>query len=50
MGYKALGFVVWKGLRFYVRRRVNTRRILVVGGVLVLGAGGLAVALRSGGE
>lgn len=48
MGYKLLGFVVWKGARMYLRRRVNLRKVFVVGGVLALGAGGLAVALRSG--
>lgn len=50
MGYKLLGFVVWKGARIYLRRRVNTRKILLAGGALALGAGGLAVALRSGRE
>lgn len=48
MAYKLLGFVVWKGLRIYLHRRVNVRKLVVVGGVLALGAGGLAVALRSG--
>jgi hypothetical protein len=48
MGYKLLGFAVWKGARWYVRRRVNMRKVVVVGGVLALGAGGLVVALRSG--
>ena len=48
MGYKLLGFVVWKAGRWYVSRRVDGRKILVAGGVLALGAGGLVVALRSG--
>jgi hypothetical protein len=47
MGYKLLGFVVWKAARWYLRRRVNTRKVLVAGGVLVAGAGGLALVLRS---
>lgn len=48
MGYKLLGYFVWKGARLYLRRRVDKRKVFVVGGLLALGAGGLAVALRSG--
>lgn len=51
MGYKLLGFVVWKGARLYLRRRygsvVTKRRVLLGGGLLALAAGGAAVALKS---
>jgi hypothetical protein len=54
VGYKLLGFVVWKGARLYLRRRyggVVTKRRLVIGGLVVaLTAGGAAVALRPGSE
>ena len=53
MAYKLLGFVVWKGVRLYLRRRyggaVTKRRLLVAGGALALGVGA-AVALRDHGE
>ncbi len=51
MGYKLLGFVVWKGARLYLRRRYGTlfskRRLLLGGGLLALAAGGAAIALKS---
>ena len=50
MGYKFLGFVVWQGLRLYLRRRVSggTSKLVIAGaaggaGLLVAGA---AVAAR----
>lgn len=48
MAYKLLGMGVWKGAKWYLRRRVNTRKLLLVGGLLALAGGGAAVALRSG--
>ncbi len=40
MFYKALGFAVWKGARWYVGRKLPTRsrpsRKLIVGGALAL--------------
>jgi hypothetical protein len=50
MGYKLLGFTVWKAGRWYLRRRVDTRKVAVAGGALALGTGGLLLALRSGDE
>jgi hypothetical protein len=35
MFYKALGFAVWKGAKWYVGRKLPSRR-LMVGGALVL--------------
>jgi hypothetical protein len=50
MGYKLLGFVVWQGGKWYVRRRFHgaSRKIAIagLGGVLI--AGGLAAVLRRG--
>jgi hypothetical protein len=46
MGYKILGFIVWKAVRFYVSKRVPTRRLAAAGFVIValvaLAAGGAA--------
>jgi hypothetical protein len=50
MGYKLLGMGVWKAGKWYLRRRVDTRKVLVVGVLLALVGGGAAVALRSSGE
>jgi hypothetical protein len=54
VGYKLLGFVVWKGARLYLRRRygglVTRRRLILAGGVFALLAGGAAVALKPGRE
>jgi hypothetical protein len=36
MFYKALGFAVWKGAKWYVGRKLPSRR-LVLGGALALG-------------
>lgn len=48
MGYKLLGFVVWKAAKLYLRRRVNARRLALVGGAALVGAAALAVAVRGG--
>jgi hypothetical protein len=49
MGYRLLGFVVWKGLKFFLRRRyghlVPSRKVALAG-VAALAIGGLIVALR----
>jgi hypothetical protein len=52
MGYKLLGFAVWQGARWYVRRRHPTLpRNLAIAGVAGLAiVGGVAVALRHGDE
>jgi hypothetical protein len=46
MGYKLLGYVVWQGGKWYLRRRVPGRAVIAVtaGGLML--AGGLAVAQR----
>jgi hypothetical protein len=57
-GYKILGFLVWQGTRWYVRRRYPDapRKLAIAGGgagVLLLGGAVALVALRrgnSGGE
>lgn len=43
MGYKLLGFAVWNGGRWYVRRRypvLSSRRALTAGAIVVI-VGGL---------
>lgn len=53
MGYKLLGFVVWKGATFYLGRRFGPRagtKAAVAGGALALGAAGVAVVLKRGGS
>jgi hypothetical protein len=48
MGYKLLGFVVWQGGKWYVRRKVNgaARKVAIAGlGALVLG--GVIAAQRA---
>jgi len=37
MFYKALGYVVWKSAKFYLRRKLPSRKLLVAG-VLAAGA------------
>jgi hypothetical protein len=51
MGYKLLGFVVWKGAKWYLGRRVGPKpraKVAVAGGALALTAVGLAVAVKRG--
>jgi hypothetical protein len=43
-GYKLLGLVVWRGGKWYLRKRVPSRRKLVLGGVTA--AAGAAVLAR----
>jgi hypothetical protein len=42
MGYKLLGFVVWRGAKWYLGRRLGgvaaTRKALVAGGLAALAA------------
>jgi hypothetical protein len=35
--YKLVGFVVWQGGKWYLRKRVRTARKIAVGGVVVAG-------------
>jgi hypothetical protein len=51
MGYKLLGFVVWQGGKWYVRKRwpvLSSRRFLTAV-VVVAGVAGLAAARRGEG-
>jgi hypothetical protein len=50
MFYKALGFAVWKGAKWYVGRKVPSRK-LVMGGALALGVATLvAVGTKRNGD
>jgi len=50
MGYKLLGFVVWQGVRLYVRGRYPRlpRKVAIAGAAGLVVAGGVAVALHHG--
>jgi hypothetical protein len=50
MGYKLLGFVVWQGARWYLRRRYPglPRKLAIAGGAGLAVAAGVVVALRHG--
>jgi hypothetical protein len=52
MGYKLLGFFVWQGARWYLRRRYpGLPRKAAIAGVAGLAiAGGAAVLLRHGND
>jgi hypothetical protein len=53
MGYKLLGFVVWKGAKWYLGRRVGPhprRKAALMGGALALSAAALALALKHGSD
>ncbi len=50
MGYKLLGFIVWRGGMWYIRRNYpNLQRNLIIGGVVTAGAvsGAVVVSQRS---
>jgi hypothetical protein len=49
MGYKLLGFVVWRVARWYVRQRwqKGKRRVIALGAIAALGVGGALVAQRA---
>jgi hypothetical protein len=44
MGYKILGFVVWKGAKWYVGHRVSRAKRFAAAGAVGLGVGALLVA------
>jgi len=47
MGYKLLGFVVWQGSKWYLRRRMlGARRKLAIAGVSVAVIAGVLAAGR----
>ena len=47
MGYKVLGYLVWKGARWYLRRRFRGagRKALIIGGAGVVAAAGAAALI-----
>jgi hypothetical protein len=50
MGYKLLGFAVWRGAKWYLARRVGPhprRKAAVAGGVLALSAAAVALAFKN---
>lgn len=47
MGYKILGFVVWKGAKWYLGHRVSRAKRFAAAGVVGLGVGALVVAAAS---
>jgi hypothetical protein len=47
VGYQALGFAVWKGAKWYVRRRFGEKpRKVAAGGLLVLVLAALLLGAR----
>jgi hypothetical protein len=47
MGYKVLGFAVWQGSKWYLRRRLaGARRKAAIAGVCALVVAGLLAAQR----
>ena len=47
MAYKLLGMAVWKAAKLYLRRRVNTRKLAVGAGLVVVGGIAAAAYLSS---
>ncbi len=52
MGYKLLGFAVWQGAKWYLRRKFPDagRKLAIAGAASALLAGGAAIALRRSGD
>ena len=52
MGYKLLGWVVWNGAKWYLRRKYGSTKVPtpVLAAALVAGAVGVAVAVRRNGD
>jgi hypothetical protein len=46
MGYKVLGFVIWKGVKLYLGNRGSRAKGLAAAGAVGLGIGALLVAGR----
>jgi len=44
-GYRLLGYVVWQGGKWYLRRRLPSRRTVLVTGVVAVGGLTAAVLL-----
>lgn len=47
MGYKILGFVVWKGAKWYVGHRVSRAKRFAAAGAVGLGVGAVVVAVAA---
>ncbi len=49
MGYKVLGYLVWRGGKWYIRRRVagGARKKLAMAGLVALALGGALAAGRA---
>jgi hypothetical protein len=45
-GYKLLGYVVWHGGKWYLRRRLPSARVLATAAVAVTGAAAVALLVR----
>jgi hypothetical protein len=44
-GYRLLGYAVWRGTKWYARKRLPSRRSLALSGAAALGALGVTVAV-----
>ena len=44
-GYRLLGYAVWRGAKWYVGKRLPSRRSLALSGAAALGALGVTVAV-----
>jgi hypothetical protein len=44
-GYRLLGFAVWRGAKWYLGKRLPSRRSLALSGAAALGALGVSVAV-----
>jgi hypothetical protein len=50
-GYRLLGFAVWRGAKWYLRRRLPSTRTLAISGLVVcagVAAGAVALGRRAG--
>jgi hypothetical protein len=45
-GYRVLGFAVWQGGKWYVRRRVAVRRMALKGALAGAGLAGIALLAK----
>jgi len=45
-GYKLLGYVIWRAGKWYLRRRLPSRRVMGAGFALLAGAAAAAVLAR----
>jgi hypothetical protein len=50
MLYKALGFAVWKGTRWYLSHKIRPARLLAGAGLAALAATAIAVGAKRNGD